>query len=115
MTKKNSLLIAFMVALSLNVLAAEKISLWDITAGKYAAENLRSLQPLADGVSFAQISQQRDKILKYAFASGEQTGVIFDASLCEGAEIKGIDDYKASPDDRYLLIATNSQRIYRHA
>ena len=115
MTKKNSLLIAFMVALSLNVLAAEKISLWDITAGKYAAENLRSLQPLADGASFAQISQQRDKILKYAFASGEQTGVIFDASLCEGAEIKGIDDYKASPDDRYLLIATNSQRIYRHS
>ena len=95
--------------------ARENISLRDITSGMYAAENLRSLQPLADGASFAQISQQRDKILKYAFATGEQTGVIFDATEMEGVEIHDIDDYKASPDDRYLLVATNSKRIYRRS
>ena len=112
MMKNTLCLFMMLLALAGSAYAQEKMSLWDITAGTYVAENLKSLQPLADGASFAQISQNSDKILKYAFATGEQTGVIFDAALIDYASI---DDYKASPDDRYLLIGTNSKRIYRRS
>ena len=112
MMKNTLCLFMMLLALAGSAYAQEKMSLWDITAGTYVAENLKSLQPLADGASFAQISQNSDKILKYAFATGEQIGVIFDAALIDYASI---DDYKASPDDRYLLIGTNSKRIYRRS
>ena len=66
---KNTLcLFTMLLALAGNAYAQKKMSLWDITAGTYVAENLKSLQPLADGASFAQISQQSDKILKINLA-----------------------------------------------
>ena len=95
--------------------AGETLTISDITMGKYAADNLRSLTPLADGESFAQISRNRDKILKYSFSTGEETGVIFDISATEGGKIGSVDSYVPSPDDKRILIATNTQRIYRRS
>ena len=95
--------------------AGDTLTIKSIANGKYAAENLRSLSPLADGESFAQISQKRDKILKYAFTTGQQTGVIFDAGAVGGEQVKSIDSYAPSPDNSRILIATNTQRIYRRS
>ena len=110
---KNTLfLIMMLLAVAGNTHAGKKISLKDITSRAYVAEGLVSLQPLADGVSFAQLGPKGQKILKYAFATGEQTDVIFDAAVIDSTRI---DDYKASPDDRYLLIGTKSRPIYRRS
>lgn len=95
--------------------AADTLTIRDITSGKYAAENMRSLTPLADGESFAQFSQNRDQILKYSFKTGQQTGIIFDTSATKGESIKSVDSYLTSPDDKYILVATNTQRIYRRS
>ncbi len=95
--------------------AADTLTIKDITSGKYAAENLRSLTPLADGESFAQISQDRDKILKYSFTTGKQTGVVFDTEAVGDARLKSIDSYSPSPDNSRILVATNTQRIYRRS
>lgn len=95
--------------------AGGDITIYDITHGKYAAETMRSLTPLADGKSFARISEDGGSILKYDFTTGEQTGVIFDAGKAEGVNIKSIDDFTPSPDGNKLLVCNNTHRIYRHS
>ena len=95
--------------------AGEQLTIQDITAGKYAADNLRTLAPLADGESFAQISRGRDKIIKYSFITGEETGVLFDIADTQGSTIGAIDTYLPSPDNSHILIATQTKRIYRRS
>ena len=95
--------------------AQDSLTISDITSGKYAADNLRSLKPLSDGESFAQINRDRDKILKYSFTTGEETGVIFDVAATENEHIKSIDSYLPSPDNKRILIATQTSRIYRRS
>ena len=103
------------IAFSSVVVAGDNLTIRDIAAGKYAADNLRSLTPLADGESFAQISRDRDKILKYSFTTGEETGVIFDIEATEGEKVKSVDSYMPSPDNSRILIATQTKRIYRRS
>ena len=115
-TMRKALLLATLtLASAASLMAGDNITISDITTGKYAAENLRSIAPLAGGSHFAQINSDRDKILQYAFATGEQTGVIFNIADAKGATIVSIDDYKASPDGSKLLICTDTKRIYRHS
>ena len=92
----------------------EKLDIGRITKGYYAAENMRSLLPLADGYSFAQISKDRKQILKYDFSTGQQTGVIYDAAT-SGGKIEAIDDYTTSPDGTCILLRTNTQQVYRRS
>ena len=91
--RKNLFCVTIAVAIAATAMAGDTITIKDITSGKYAAENLRSLAPLAGGNHFAQINSDRDKILEYAFDTGEQTGVIFNINDAKGEKIVAIDDY----------------------
>ncbi len=107
-----------LMALTMNIhvaMAGDSLTVADITSGKYAAENLRSFTPLADGSSFAQISRERDKVVSYSFVTGEQTGVILDLADTKGARIESIDRYTPSPDGKQILVATNLHSIYRRS
>ena len=108
------MLAAALLASALFAYAGDTLTISDIAAGHYAAENLRSLTPLADGESFAQISQQRDQIVKYSFSTGKQTGILLDIQGSAG-QVNGIDGYTPSPDNRRILVATNTKRIYRRS
>ena len=95
--------------------AADTLSIKQITGGTFTPETMRSLSPLSDGESFAQVSAGHDKILRYAFSTGEQTGVIFDVADTKGSTISDIDSYTPSPDGKRLLVATTTKRIYRRS
>ena len=56
-------------------LAGEKLSLKDITAGKFRSQSMTEVRPLADGESYAQISDDWKRIVTYSFRTGQQTGV----------------------------------------
>ena len=113
--KKYFYLFLLSLTLSVGAKAGDSLSIRAITSGRFAAENLRSLTPLADGECFAQISTGRDQILRYRFDTGMQTGVIFDAASTVGDTIESIDNYKPSPDDRFILVGTHTNRIYRRS
>ncbi len=113
--KKLFFLFLLSLTLSVGAKAGDSLSIRAITSGRFAAENLRSLTPLADGECFAQISTGRDQILRYRFDTGMQTGVIFDAASTVGDTIESIDNYKPSPDDRFILVGTHTNRIYRRS
>ena len=95
--------------------ASNELQLKDITGGAFAAEYLRTITPLADGESYAQISQDGRQIVSFAYKTGRQTAVLFDVDNTLGEKIERFEDYIMSPDGTKMLIQTNSKRIYRRS
>ena len=103
-----------MVAMAQIAAAEGEIDLKAITSGTYYADNLKSMNPLA-GDAFVQIDRSGEKLVKYSFQTGKETGVLFDAGNTKGEKIKAFDDYEMSKDGQWILLATASERIYRHS
>lgn len=100
---------------SLSALAAGKLSLKDIAGSTFSAEVLSGVNPLADGESYAMISEDKSKVIRYSFRNGKQTGVLFDVNSTVGEKIGKFDNYILSPDEKRMLIQTNTKRIYRRS
>ena len=95
--------------------AGEKLSLRDITGGEFRQESMTEVWPMADGETYAQISDDGKRIETYSFRTGKRVGVLFDAATARGAQIGRVQGYIVSPDGRRLLIQTNTQPIYRRS
>ena len=115
MKKLKLLTLGMLMATSMSVTAGEKLSLRAITKGEFRSQTISEVQPMADGESYAQMSDNGKQILTYAFRTGKQTGVLFDATTARGASIGRIDGYIISPDGSRLLIQTNTKSIYRRS
>ena len=89
-------------------------SLRDIVDGKYGAEYIYGVNPLNDGVSYSQLSADGRQIVISSFRTGKQTGIIFDvANVRSDVKLERIDGYIMSPDEKKILIKTQTQKIYR--
>ena len=115
MKKLRLLTLGMLMATAMSVTAGKKLSLRAITKGEFRSQTISEVQPMADGESYAQMSDNGKQILTYAFRTGKQTGVLFDASTARGASIGRIDGYIISPDGSRLLIQTNTKSIYRRS
>ena len=98
-----------------SVMAADRLQLKDITGGKFAAEYMSAVTPLIDGESYASISPDGQKIIKYSYKTGKQSGVLFDVNTAVGLKIKGVDNFIMSPDGEKMLIQTETKDIYRRS
>ena len=108
-----SLIVFCACALSLT---AESLSLEALTRGQYAARTVAGVRPLADGEHYSQISADARQIVAYSFRNGEQTEVLFDVATARGdVRLNRIDGYVMSPDEKTILIQTETNRIYRHS
>ena len=96
-------------------LAEEKLSLKDITSGVFRPKAMTEVHPLADGENYAQISDDGKRIVTFSFKTGEQSGVLFDATTARGEKISRVDGYIVSPDGSRLLIQTDTKPIYRRS
>ena len=94
---------------------AQRIELNDINRGMYSAEYLRTVTPLPDGESYAQISKDGKQVVSYSFKTGKQTAVLFDVTNTRKENIDDFDDYILSPDGKKMLIQTQTERIYRRS
>ena len=97
------------------MLAAQQLSLKDVTGGTLRSESMVAVEPLLDGESYAQISTDGMQIIKYSFKTGKQIGVLFDAETARGPKVERVDGYVMSPDGQRLLIQTQTKSIYRHS
>ena len=95
--------------------AGEKLTLKDITAGKFRSKSMTEVRPMADGETYAQISDDGKRIVTYSFRTGHQTGVLFDATAVQGADIDMVEGYIMSPDNGRILIQTATKAIYRRS
>jgi len=101
--------------MGLYVMAAGRLTLKDITSGEFVAERLNDVTPLADGETYAQMSDDGQRIVAYSFRTGKQTAVLFDAATARGPKVSRVNGYIVSPDGGRLLIQTQTKYIYRHS
>lgn len=105
---------ALLLAVS-GVVAQSGLQMESIAKGELSAEHLSALTPLSDGESYAMISKDGKKVVKYSFKTGRQTGVLFDVDNTVGESVSAFDGYILSPDGTKMLIRTKTKRIYRRS
>lgn len=94
---------------------AQQVSLQDVANRTYRAEGIRGIKPMLDGEHYTQMSADGKKIIQYSFKTGKETGTIFDVNTARDCSIKSFDDYIMSPDEKLILIQTDTKPIYRRS
>mgnify|MGYP002167500660 FL=1 len=95
--------------------AAGKLSIKDITSGKFAAKTVNGINPIEGTDTYARISQDGERVVCCSFKTGKELSVLFDVKNTMGCKIDGFDDYVLSPDGKRMLIQTKTERIYRRS
>lgn len=96
--------------------AAERLTLKDLTSGVYSARSIQGVTPLLDGESYSQLSRNGKQIVRHSFRTGEETGVLFDVDNVKNrVKLDRIDGYQMSPDEKNILVQTQTKSIYRHS
>lgn len=112
MKKLFSLTIAFITVFCA---LAQTIKLEDVTNYRYYPKTISGFTSLADGESYAQLSDDGKTIVRHSFKNGEVLGTIFDVNNTQGPKLTSIDGYIMSPDEKNILIETNRTKIYRRS
>lgn len=112
MKKLFALLCLFLAVLTLQ---AQKVTLQDVAQGTYRASGIYGIKPMLDGEHYTQISSDRKRIVKYSFKNGEEVETIFDVTTARDCSLTSFDDYIMSPDERLILIQTETKPIYRRS
>lgn len=95
--------------------AGEKLSLKSITSGEFRPQSMKEVRPMADGETYAQMSDDGKRVEICSFRTGKLESVLFDATTARGPRIDQVDDYILSPDGTRMLIQTDTKSIYRHS
>lgn len=93
---------------------ASNITVKDVTSGAFYADGISGVHPLLDGETFSQLSEDGKRITRSSFKTGEQVGVLFDVATARGdVKLDKIDAYIMSPDERRILLRTETEKVYR--
>lgn len=95
--------------------AGGKLTLPDITSGKFAVKTVNGINPIEGTDTYARISQDGERVVCCSFKTGKELSVLFDVKNTMGCKIDGFDDYVLSPDGKRMLIQTKTERIYRRS
>ncbi len=81
-----------------------------------APASVKEMRPLADGVSYAAISEDGKKIEIFSYKTGGRTGVLFDLDNVKGdVKISEFDGYELSANEKKILLWNDVSKIYRHS
>ena len=109
------LILAISHFLTFNSFAAN-LDLKDLCAGKYAAKRINGVRPMNDGERYSQLSQDSKQIVAYSFKTGEKESTLFDVAQTRGkVKLERIDGYIMSPDEKNILIQTETRSIDRRS
>lgn len=116
---KKLMLLVCTVLLGLQTATAqndEALNLRDITNGVYSPHYVYGVMPALDGETYTQLSPDRKRIIRRSFKTGEEVGVVFDVEQARGPiKLQGIDGYTMSPNEKKVLLRTQTKSIYRHS
>ena len=101
--------------LTAHVSAGGKISIPDITSGKFAAKTVNGINPIEGTDTYARISDDGKRVDCYSFKTGKLLRNLFDVSNTMGKKIDSFDGYILSPDGTRMLIQTKTKSIYRRS
>ncbi len=102
---------------SMPVIAQQKLTLQEIWSGAFRTQGMDDLQAMKNTNQYTVLNVDREgtsEIVVYDFETLNQAGVLM--STYERNELaNGIDSYTFSADEKKLLLATNSEPIFRHS
>lgn len=112
MKKKFTLLLLAVFSCSI---FAQSLSLDDINSDKYRPKDIPSMQSAPDGEFYYQANELHTQILKYEYKTGNLVGVVFDVQKARESTIDSFDNFTVSPDEKRILIYTDTESIYRRS
>lgn len=109
-----------MIALSMAGLCAGKMSALTIedyiAPGKNSPVGIKEMRPLADGLTYAAISEDGRSIEIFEYRTGKKTGTLFSLDGVKGdLKIDSFDGYFLSDNGRKILLWNDVDKIYRHS
>lgn len=93
----------------------ESLTIEDINKGLYSPKGISNIFPMNDGEHYTQLSSDKTKIIKYSYKTGKEVETIFDVKTARECTLKNIDGYEFSPDEKKILIRTQTKPIYRNS
>ena len=103
-----SLMSPFLVAQNSDITLEE---IW--ASGKFSADYVWGQRSMSEGKHYT--TSEGGKIIKNAYSTGEEVAVIFDPSNFAEEEELNVSDYQFSADESKLLLASETESIYRHS
>lgn len=111
---KRLVAMAGLVIMAVNVLA-QQITVDDVANYAYSPKSVREVRPLADGESYACVSEDSKRIERCSFKTGEVTETLFDVETARGGGVRLVVGYIMSPDEKNILIEASRTSIYRRS
>lgn len=110
---KTSILL-FLLAV-LPATAQQKLTLEEIWSGAFRAKGMDDLKAMGNTNQYTVLNATRSgaTIDLYDFATLNKVGTLVDSK--NFSQLQGIDSYTFSPDEKKILLATNSDQIFRHS
>jgi dipeptidyl-peptidase-4 len=97
--------------------AQQKITLEEIWGGAFRTQGMQDLQAMKNTNQYTVLDYNRTaktiQVDLFDFATLTKTGTVIDTK--DFKQLSGIDSYTFSPDEKKLLIAANSDQIFRHS
>lgn len=110
-------LLLFVLLASFSAIGQQKITLEEIWGGAFRTQGMTELEALKNTNQYTVLNF--DKATKsmqidlYDFATLNKISTLIDSK--EFKELQGIDSYTFSKDEKKILIANNSEQIFRHS
>ena len=115
--KKLSLTVLFFVVSSLSVVAQQKISLEEIWSGAFRTKGMEELMAMKNTNQYTVLNFDRSsksaQIDLYDFATLDKISTLFDTK--NHPEVTSIDSYSFDKNEKQILIATNTNSIFRRS
>lgn len=114
--KKEGFLLAAIAGLSLSASATslDAADYCDVT--RNAPVSVREMRPLADGKTYAMVSDDGRRIDIFSYLSGKKTGTLFDLDAVKGdVKIDSFDGYEVSDNGRKILLWNDRKGIWRYS
>ena len=108
------------MAIAMTLLAAvtseaKQLDLKDVSKGAFRGETMGQVRPLADGESYARLSEDGRRVVKFSFKTGQETGTLVDLNTVKGPRLEKMDGFIMSPDGKRMLLQTDTKAIYRRS
>ncbi|MCQ2335228.1 MAG: S9 family peptidase [Paludibacteraceae bacterium] len=94
----------------------------DIVAGKYKAETLQAMTPVAYADAYRDAKAEEtyamlvdNDVVSYSYKTGKVVETLFDHKSTQLNKLSNVDGFILSPNPRYLLVYTHSERLFRHS
>lgn len=115
---KNNIKCLFLLVLtSFSALAQQKITLEEIWGGAFRTQGMTALEAMKNTNQYTVLNFDRatksSQIDLYDFATLNKVATLLDSKNFK--ELEGIDSYTFSKDEKKILIANNSNQIFRHS